>query len=361
MPAAEALTAFSPSATPTPTPTAAPTAIGAPVGSTKEGRRATSPDGEGASVLVELSTPLHSVSFVVVDVETTGGSPSTASLTEVAAARYRGGELIGTFCTFVRPDERIPPFITAMTGISDAMVACAPRPTQVLPSLLEFIGGSVLVGHNIRFDLSFLDHALGTSGRESLGNPAVDTLALARRLVRGDDNLPNCQLGTLSACLRLEHRPSHRALADVLATGDLLHALLERAGTFGILDLGELLALPALLGHPQAKKLRATVRLPRQAGVYWFSEARDRMLYVDRAEDLRRAARSHFLAQGDRRTNRLLRQMHSVGHLCVPDPRSAAALERVLLDRWNPPFNPAVAARPRRRDRSVTPALPPPG
>jgi DNA polymerase-3 subunit epsilon len=325
------------------------------------GRRAPSPDGEGASFLPELSAPLHSVSFVVVDVETTGGSPSTASLTEVAAARYRGGELIGTFGTFVRPDERIPPFITAMTGISDAMVASAPRPGQILPSLLEFIGGAVLVGHNIRFDLSFLDHALGSSGRESLRNPAVDTLALARRLVRGDDDLPNCQLGTLSACLRLEHRPSHRALADVLATGDLLHALLERAGTFGILDLGELLALPALLGHPQARKLRTTVRLPRQAGLYWFSDARDRMLYVDRAEDLRSAARSHFLVQGDRRTNRLLRQMHSVGHHCVPDPRSAAALERVLLDRWNPPFNQAGAARPRRRDRSVTPALRPPG
>jgi DNA polymerase-3 subunit epsilon len=357
MPAAEALTAFSPSTS----ATAAATAAAAPVGSMNGGRRAPSPDGEGASFLPELSAPLHSVSFVVVDVETTGGSPSTASLTEVAAARYRGGELIGTFGTFVRPDERIPPFITAMTGISDAMVASAPRPGQILPSLLEFIGGAVLVGHNIRFDLSFLDHALGSSGRESLRNPAVDTLALARRLVRGDDDLPNCQLGTLSACLRLEHRPSHRALADVLATGDLLHALLERAGTFGILDLGELLALPALLGHPQARKLRTTVRLPRQAGLYWFSDARDRMLYVDRAEDLRSAARSHFLVQGDRRTNRLLRQMHSVGHHCVPDPRSAAALERVLLDRWNPPFNQAGAARPRRRDRSVTPALRPPG
>lgn len=304
------------------------------------------------SFFPDPSVPLHSVPFVVVDVETTGGSPSCGSLTEVAAARYRGGELAGTFRTFVRPDERISPFITALTGISDAMVASAPRAGQILPSLLEFIGGAVLVGHNVRFDLSFLDHALSSTGREPLPNPVVDTLAVARRLVRGDDDVPNCQLGTLSACLRLEHEPSHRALADVLATGDLLHALLERAGSFGILDLGELLALPELLGHPQARKLRATTTLPRQPGLYWFTDARGRWLYIARATDMRSAARSHFLPPSRRHTNRLLRQMHAVGHLPVPDPRSAAALQQVLIDRWSPPFNqPADGKRSRPRKR----------
>jgi hypothetical protein len=142
----------------------------------------------------DLGTPLSQVTFVVVDVETTGGSPSTDSLTEVAAARYRGGEMLGTYQTFVRPDERIPPFITALTGISDAMVADAPRVGEMLPSFLEFVGRSVLVGHNLRFDLSFLDHALMATGRARLANRTVDTLALARRLVR--DVVPDCKLGT---------------------------------------------------------------------------------------------------------------------------------------------------------------------
>ena len=116
----------------------------------------------------DLGTPLSEVTFVVLDVETTGGSPATCSLTEVAAARYRGGELLGTFQTFVRPDERIPPFITALTGISDAMVADAPRTGEMIPSFLEFLGGSVVVGHNVRFDLSFLNHALESSYEEAL-------------------------------------------------------------------------------------------------------------------------------------------------------------------------------------------------
>src|ERR1035441_4633804 len=119
----------------------------------------------------DLGTPLSEVTFVVLDVETTGGSPATSSLTEVAAARYRGGQMLGTYQTLVRPDERIPPFITALTGISDEMVVNAPRSGEMLPSCLEFVGGAVLVGHNIRFDLSFLDHALVSTREGSLSAP----------------------------------------------------------------------------------------------------------------------------------------------------------------------------------------------
>jgi len=285
----------------------------------------------------DLGTPLHQVTFVVVDVETTGGSPASASLTEVAAARYRGGELLGTYQTFVRPDERIPPFITALTGISDAMVADAPRVGEMLPSFLEFVGGSVLVGHNLRFDRWFLDHALVASGREPLANRTVDTLALARRLVR--DMVDNCKLSTLAASLRLPHQPSHRALTDVLATGDLLHAMLERAGSFGIVELEELLDLPKLVGHPQAAKLRLTVRLPHRAGVYWFSDAAGHVLYVGKATDLHTRVRSYFSSEPRRMVGRLLRQLDAVHHRVCPGPLTAAITEGRLIRAWDPPFN----------------------
>ena len=274
---------------------------------------------------------------MVVDVETTGGSPATDSLTEVAAARYRGGELLGTYQTFVRPDERIPPFITALTGISDAMVADAPRVGEMLPSFLEFVGRSVLVGHNLRFDLSFLDHALVATGRPRLDNATVDTLALARRLVR--DVVPDCKLGTLAASLRLPHQPSHRALTDVLATGDLLHAMLERAGSFGILELEELLDLPRLVGHPQAGKLRLTVRLPHRPGVYWFSDAAGHVLYVGKATDLHTRVRSYFTSDERRKVGRLLRQLHTVHHRVCTGPLRAAVMEGRLIRAWAPPFN----------------------
>ena len=296
----------------------------------------------------ELGTPLSQVTFVVLDVETTGGSPATSSLTEVAAARYRGGELLATYQTLVRPDERIPPFITALTGISDAMVVDAPPIGAMLPSFLEFMGGAVVVGHNIRFDLGFLNHALVSTGRDPIANPSVDTLALARRLVR--DMVPNCKLGTLAAVLRLPNQPSHRALNDVLATGDLLHALLERAGSYGILGLEELLDLPRLVGHPQAAKLRLTTRLPHRPGVYWFTDAAGHVLYVGKATDIQSRVRSYFT--GDRRpkVGRLLRQLYAIHHRVCPGPFTASVLEGRMIRAWNPPYNRQGRAR---RPRSV--------
>ena len=299
----------------------------------------------------DLGTPLSEVTFVVLDVETTGGSPATSSLTEVAAARYRGGEMLGTYQTFVRPDERIPPFITALTGISDAMVADAPTTGAMLPSFLEFLGGAVIVGHNVRFDLSFLDHALVSTGRECLANATVDTLALARRLVR--DMVPNCKLGTLAATLRLPHQPSHRALTDVLATGDLLHALLERAGSFGILGLEELLDLPRMVGHPQGAKLKLTTRLPHRPGIYWFTDAAGNVLYVGKATDLQSRVRSYFT--GDRRPKigRLLRQMDAVHHHVCPGPLTAEVIEGRLIRAWSPPYN--RQGKTRRTSPGATP------
>ena len=162
----------------------------------------------------------------------------------------------------------------------------------------------------------------------------MDTLALSRRLVR--DMVPNCKLGTLAQILSLPHQPSHRALTDVLATGDLLHALLERAGSFGILGLEELLELPKLVGHPQAAKLRLTIRLPHRTGVYWFTDAAGTVLYVGKATDLQARVRSYFTGDGRHKIGRLLRQLHTIHHRVCPGPLSAAVLEGRLIRAWSP-------------------------
>jgi DNA polymerase-3 subunit epsilon len=190
----------------------------------------------------DLCLPLYDVTFCVIDVETTGGGPETCALTEVAAAKFRGGECLGTFATLVDPCDSIPPFITALTGISDDMVRNAPSVPGVLPAFVEFVRGAVLVGHNVAFDLAFLNAALETNERPPLDNLIVDTLALARRLV--DADVPNCRLATLASGLALEHRPAHRALDDVMATADLLHRLIEDATGFGVFQLGQLVELP---------------------------------------------------------------------------------------------------------------------
>jgi len=285
----------------------------------------------------DLGTPLHQVTFCVVDLETTGGTADDGGITEIGAARYRGGELLGTFQTFVNPGCSIPRQITMLTGITQAMVAPAPPPDAVLPTFLEFLGDAVVVGHNVRYDLGYLNGALERSGRPKMANRSVDTLALARRLVR--DEVPNCRLSTLADRFRLEHRPCHRALDDVLATADLLHLLLERAGGLGVCGLDDLIGLPTMGRHPQAAKLRLTDKLPRKPGVYLFRDRGGRTLYVGKASNLRSRVRSYFSTDDRRKIGQLLRETERIDHVVCPSPLEAAVLEVRLIHRFEPRFN----------------------
>jgi DNA polymerase-3 subunit epsilon len=285
----------------------------------------------------DLGTPLHDVTFCVIDLETTGGSPADCAITEVGAVKVRGGECLGTFQTLVNPGAAIPPEITVLTGISQAMVLPAPRIETVLPTLTEFVGDAVIVGHNVRFDLGFLRAALERSGRDAFPNRWVDTCALAKRLVR--DEVPNCRLGTLSSRLRLDHRPSHRALDDALATADLLHVLLERAAGLGVTGLDDLLTLPTIGGHPQATKLGLTTHLPRAPGVYLFRDRAGRVLYVGKATNLRARVRSYFSGDERRKIGGLLREAHAIDHQVCATTLEAAVAEVRLIHEHLPRYN----------------------
>jgi len=287
--------------------------------------------------LDDLGTPLRDVTFCVIDLETTGGSPVTSGITEIGAVKLRGGECLGTFQTLVNPGCAIPPEITVLTGITQAMVYPAPRIEHVLPSLLEFIGDAVIVAHNARFDLGFIQAALERDNRPRLSNRTVDTVALARRLVR--DEVPNCKLGTLAERLRLPHRPSHRALDDALTTGDLLHLLIERAGRLGVTGLDDLLTLPKMAGHAQAAKLRLTDGLPRTPGVYLFRSAAGDVLYVGKATNLRARVRSYFSGDERRKVGALLRETVRIDHIEHPNPLAAAVHEVRLIHQYTPQYN----------------------
>lgn len=285
----------------------------------------------------DLGTPLSEVTFVVLDLETTGASSADCAITEVGAVKLRGGECLGTYQTLVDPGSAIPVEITVLTGITQAMVMRAPRIETVIPSLLEFLDGAVIVGHNIRFDISFVNAALARLGYQPLAARSVDTLGLARRLL--GDEVPNFKLTTLADRLRLDHRPSHRALDDALATGELLHILLERSAGLGVLGLEDLILLPKLAGSPHAKKLALTDELPRKSGVYLFRDARDQVLYVGKAANLRARVRSYFSSDERRKVAQLLRETQRIDHQVCRNGLEAAVLELRLIHQYLPRFN----------------------
>src|SRR3954451_12989861 len=105
----------------------------------------------------DLGRSLHEVTFCVIDIETTGGSAADGGITEIGAVKLRGGECLGTFRTFVNPGCSIPRQITVLTGITQSMVEPAPTVEAVLPTLLEFAGEAVIVGHNVRYDLGYIN------------------------------------------------------------------------------------------------------------------------------------------------------------------------------------------------------------
>jgi DNA polymerase-3 subunit epsilon len=285
----------------------------------------------------ELGTPLFEVPFCVLDVETTGGSPADSAITELGALRFQGGECVGTFHTLVNPGCAIPPFITILTGITQPMVVEAPAMGEVLPSFLEFLGEAVVVGHNVRFDLRFLNAAALELGYGRLPNRWVDTAGLARRLIR--EEVRNLRLETLAAHLRSPHRPSHRAFEDARATAWVFHALLERAGTLGVTALEDLLELPTARGAPHYSKIRLADALPRRPGVYLFRDRTGAVFYVGKAKNLRSRVRSYFYGDERRTVANMLRELARIEHRVCETELEAEITELRLLHAHRPRHN----------------------
>jgi DNA polymerase III subunit epsilon len=285
----------------------------------------------------DLSTPLFDVTFCVLDLETTGGSARSCEITEIGAVRYRHGEVVGTFQTLVDPGTSIPPSITLLTGITHAMVVDAPRIETALPDFIEFIGNAVIVGHNVRFDMSFLNAAADRLDYPRFPNQTVDTAALARRLVRGE--VRNLKLRSLAAHFRSPVTPNHRALADAQATGHVFHSLLERAGSLGVTNIDDLIALPRARGSSYYRKISLSDSLPRSPGVYFFKDRHGTVIYVGKATNLRQRVRQYFYGDTRRTIGNMMRELHSIEHQACSTLIEAEVAELRLIHAHKPRYN----------------------
>ncbi len=167
---------------------------------------------------------------VAVDVETTGWLAEAGRITEIGAVRLRPAGPPVEFSSLVNPGVPIPPHITALTGITDAMVRGAPTIREVLPSFLAFADGAILAAHNAPFDIAFLAAACEACGIAWPRWPVVDTAVLSRLLLR-PGQVPDHKLATLAEYFSAPAGPRHRALADARATVSVLAGLLELPAT----------------------------------------------------------------------------------------------------------------------------------
>lgn len=294
--------------------------------------------------LSELGTPLRDVTFVIVDLETTGGAPAEAGITEIGAVRVRAGEVLGEFQTLVNPGTPIPPFVAALTGITDATVATAPRLGAVLPSFLEFLGDGVLVAHNAPYDAGFLRAACRLHDHAWPDPAIVDTARLARVALHRDETR-NCKLSTLAAHFHAGVTPTHRALDDARATTDVLHGLLGRVADFGVTTLEDLREFTGRVSRSQRTKRHLADGLPDTPGVYVFRDAQGDALYVGTSKHIRTRVRSYFTASEQRRR---MGEMVRIAERVDPIPCATALEARVREIRLIASEQPRYNIRSRR-------------
>lgn len=285
---------------------------------------------------------LRETTFVVVDLETTGGRPSGDNhdaITEIGAVKVRGGAILGELATLVDPGRSIPPQIVSLTGITTAMVCDAPTIDSVLPSFLEFSRGAVLVAHNAGFDIGFLRAAAERAHIAWPRPPVLCTVRLARRVLTRDE-APSVRLSALARLFGASTTPTHRALDDARATVDVLHGLIERVGNQGVHTYTELRSYLPDVSPAQRRNRHLASPLPHRPGVYLFRGPASEVLYVGTAVDLRRRVGQYFNGADPRtRIKEMASLATAVDHVECAHELEAGVRELRLLAAHAPPYN----------------------
>ncbi|MEM8874559.1 MAG: exonuclease domain-containing protein [Planctomycetota bacterium] len=233
---------------------------------------------------ISLMDQLADVPVAVVDVETTGSSAYYGDrVTEVGIAIWRGGACVETYQQLINPCRRINPGVVALTGITDAMVADQPTFREIADDVSALMTDCVVVGHNVRFDLSFLDKEYvlaGQSIESAWGRSAVlDTVKIARkRFGRGGNGLQR-----LAARFEIDPGSAHRALSDAITTGHVLGHLLAPIGGWRlpVVDVLELQGGSVPLSREATRQEPATSTLPLELAEALQSRCAVRMEYLD--------------------------------------------------------------------------------
>jgi DNA polymerase-3 subunit epsilon len=288
---------------------------------------------------------LRQTTFVVVDLETTGGRMSAGAgtvadaITEIGAVKVRGGVVLGEFATLVDPQRSIPPQIVQLTGITTAMVCDAPAIDAVLPMFLEFARGAVLVAHNARFDIGFLRAAADRCGIGWRRPHVLCTVALARRVLSREE-APSVRLAALARLFAVASQPTHRALDDARATVEVLHALIERVGNQGVHTYADLRSYLPDVTPAQRRKRVLAKGLPRRPGVYLFRGPGGEALYVGTAIDLHRRVSQYFNGSDKRsRIKEMVALATAVEHVECAHALEAGVRELRMLGAHAPPYN----------------------
>jgi DNA polymerase-3 subunit epsilon len=284
--------------------------------------------------------------FCVVDLETTGMRPTADRIVEIGAVIVEGYELGDTYERLVDPGVPIPAAITRITGIGDGDLAGRSRIRPALDGFVRFAGAAVLVAHNARFDVGFLDAEISRARSRRLACTVIDTVGLARRLLPGRRRY---SLAALAERYATAATPCHRALPDALATAELLLVLIGKAQEGGAETVDDLVALSAPAARRAHAKRALAEGAPRRPGTYVMRDGHDRALYVGTAANLRTRTLAYF--RGGSQPRAVERVLPAVERLEFREAGSAfeARLDEIRLIAGLRPTANRRGARPERQ------------
>ncbi len=226
--------------------------------------------------------------FAIVDIETTGGSPVTEKITEIAVYVYDGNKIVEEFCTLINPEKEIPYFITNLTGISNAMVANSPKFYEVARKIVEITQDRVFVAHNVSFDYHFIRNEFKRLGY-NYSRQQLCTVQLSRKLIPG---LASYSLGKICKHLNIEVNGRHRAYGDAYATVKLFEYLLQSQNSKDIIQSSSTSIIRKTF-HPQLDP-GILDNLPEETGVYYFYNDHQELIYIGKSKNIRQRIQSHF-------------------------------------------------------------------
>jgi DNA polymerase-3 subunit epsilon len=274
------------------------------------------------------------VTYAIVDIETTGGYASANGIIEISIKIFDGERIVEEFETLVNPNQNIPRYIQAFTGINNDMVQDAPVFEEIAEKVYTYLQGNVFVAHNVNFDYSFIKSHLECYGY-SFNAKKLCTVRLSRQIFPG---LPSYSLGNLCNSLQIDLNNRHRAGGDADATVTLFKKLLTN-DTKGVITASLNRNSKEAVLPPNVPKAHFDV-LPKTPGVYYFHDQKGKVIYVGKAKNIRSRVNSHFSNNSDsRQKQNFVRNVHAISFQSTATELMAAILESTEIKRLWPIFN----------------------
>ena len=230
---------------------------------------------------------LHRMPFVIVDIETTGGSPKSSKITEIALYKHDGNQFLDEFQTLINPGMPIPQFIVRLTGISDAMVENAPYFHEIAKQLIEFCEGCTFVAHNVGFDYGMIRSEFRSLGYD-FRMAHLCTVRASRYMIPGHESY---SLGKLTRALGIELKGRHRAGGDAHATALLFQQLFQQSEK-NLLTFVQQDVNPKIL-HPNLD-LEALEEIPNKTGIYKFFNDVNQLIYIGKSKHIKKRIDQHL-------------------------------------------------------------------